>query len=129
MRNRKDIIEYVNKIFGDKTNLTLISNQIDNLLDFKHYTCDGIVYTLYYLNEIKEIPLNPDYGIKIIETYYEEAKEYKNKIDKINEINKNKIYTKQYKKYITIDIPNIKKYKSQNDIEIENFLKGEKDNE
>lgn len=125
MRDRKDIIEYTKKIFNNNVNLNLINNQIDNLLDFKHYTCDGIVYTLYYICEIKEMELNANYGIKLVETYYNEAKEYKNKIDKINEKNKQKDFIKQNKKYVTIDAPNIKKYKSRNDIEIENFLKGD----
>lgn len=84
---KTEIYEYIKKIFKTKSLTDYLVDGITRLLK-EGKTEDGILYTLYYIYEIKEIDRELEYIIPNIKRYYQDAKDYHDlqlKVEAVNE--------------------------------------------
>ena len=103
---REGLTEYIIKLFGDRVNFGMVGKQIKNFSDDYEYTLSGIKGTLYYCYEVKKMNINMAQGIGIVPYYYNEAKNYFEKVEK-QRLNIGVDFTPYNKKSIYIKSPRV----------------------
>ena len=88
-KDRKDLLDYIAKLYGNEISYPLVTKQIKDLVDEYGYTLKGIELTLKYFYDVEGNSLSRSKGIGIVPFAYEDAKKYYSKIIRIQESFKN----------------------------------------
>lgn len=100
-KDRKELLDYIKKLYGNEISYPLITKQIKDLVDEYGYTLKGIELTLKYFYEIEGNSLAKSKGIGIVPYAYEDAKSYYSKIIRIQKSFKNMDQENKIKKVST----------------------------
>lgn len=78
-----DIVSRIHQYFNLGNINTLILKQIKDYVDDFGYTYSGIMYSLWYITEVKKVRMEVKYGIAMVKYEYENAKRYFNEQNRI----------------------------------------------
>lgn len=87
MEDRKRLIEYICKIQNIDRPNGYILKQIKNFQEGYGYSVKGMLTTLKYVHEVKEIPVLEGTGVGIIEYFYDKAYLYHVNLSKVRKSN------------------------------------------
>lgn len=74
--DRAELYEYIKYAFNISYPTNYMLKQIKDFIEIRCYKLKGITLTLKYIKEILKLNLNPKFGIAIVATYYEIAKDF-----------------------------------------------------
>lgn len=77
---RKQLEQVVVELLGENINFGMLNKQIKTYQDEYRFTISGILGTLYYIANVKQLSFNKSQGIGLVPFYYSEAKIYWNRI-------------------------------------------------
>ncbi len=77
---RKQLEQYVFELLGENINFGMLNKQIRTYQDEYKYTLSGILGTLYYISNVKQLSFNKSQGIGLVPFYYSEARAYWNRV-------------------------------------------------
>ena len=83
--NKDDLIElksYISQLYNGEVNWPLIMKQLRQMREEYGYKNSGILYTLKYAHDIKEIDFNGS-GIGLVPYLYNEAKNFYNQLSQV----------------------------------------------
>lgn len=77
---RKQLEQFIFELLGENINFGMLNKQIKTYQDEYKFTISGILGTLYYIANIKQLSFNKSQGIGLVPYYYSEARAYWNKV-------------------------------------------------
>ena len=73
----KELKDYINEVYGDKANWSIINKQIKRYIKENQFSLTGILKTLKYIYEIKKLDTDKSNGgIGLVEYLYQESYNY-----------------------------------------------------
>ena len=85
----KQLMDYLTQLYGNKINYPFLCSQIKNMKTEYNMKDGGILLTLKYMYEIRELTFDDDKGLGLIPYYYNDAKNFYIRKFKIEEMVKN----------------------------------------
>lgn len=85
----KQLMDYITSLYGNKINYPFLCTQIKNMKNEFGMKDSGILLTLKYMYEIRELTFDDDKGLGLIPYYYQDAKNFYIRKFKIEEMVKN----------------------------------------
>ena len=85
----KQLMDYITNLYGNKINYPFLCTQIKNMKNEFNMKDSGILLTLQYMYEVRELTFDDDKGLGLVPYYYQDAKEFYIKKFKIAEMVKN----------------------------------------
>lgn len=87
----KTLVNMICEVFQIEAPTATIANQIKSFKTKNKYTYLGMLYTLNYITNVLQKKLVLNYGIKLVDYYYEEAEKYYLKQQELIEYNRQKV--------------------------------------
>lgn len=128
IEDKDKLYAYLKELYGTNLNMALVNKQIKGMIDDQGYTYSGILGTMVYAFEIKNLDKTRSRGVGIVPYLYVEARNHFMKIALAKQVNEN-VEIKKVVESVEIISPQLKPTRNNRPIDIESILGGVEENE